>query len=147
MLNLMNLFKPNAAPARRPNRASSVRCGALDPTEADWAKTRSPQREHDLVLADHVLAWLQQLPQPARPSELCAHFPRVANRIALCWADPMLTEHVFDALLLSRRGKRKGFPPAISAELFRLRVLHSRRKVSSHESPLWDPRLMAVSDR
>ncbi len=146
MLNPLNLFKPKAALVRRLNRASSVRSGALV-TEADWTKTRSPQREHDLVLADHVLAWLQQLPQPARPSELCAHYPRVANRIALCWADPMLTEHVFDALLLSRRGKRNGFPSAIAAELFRLRVLHSRRKVGNHESPLWDPRLMAVSDR
>lgn len=146
MLNPLNLFQPKAAPVRRPNRASSVRSGALV-TEADWAKTRGPQSEHDLVLADHVLTWLQQLPQPARPSELCTRYPRVANRIALCWADPVLTEHVFDALLLSRRGKRNGFPPAIAAELFRLRVLHSRRKGNSKEAPLWDPRLMAVSDR
>lgn len=146
MLNLFALFKHKAAPVRRPNRASSVRDGAHR-TDADWSKERSPQREQDLALADHVLVWLQRLPQRVRPSELCARYPRVANRIALCWSDPLLTEQLFDGLLLSQRGKRKGFPPPVAAELLRLRLFHARRNGTGNASKIWDSRLLAVSDR
>ena len=146
MLKLLSLFRPKEAPIRRPNRASSDRSNAPK-TDADWEKERSPQRGQDLALSDHVLGWLQQLPQPVRPSELCAHYPRVANRIALCWSDPLLTEQVFDALLLSQRGKRKGFPPRVSAEMLRLRAFHARHKTANKGVRMWDRTLMAVSDR
>jgi hypothetical protein len=157
MLKLLSLFRPKEAPARRPNRANSARggsgpgstdaAGGAPRAAADWERLRSPQREQDLVLADHVLAWLQQLPQPVRPSELCTRYPRVANRIALCWSDPMLTEQVFDALLLSQRGKRRGFPPNVAAEMLRLRAFHSRHKGTHQGVRMWDRSEMAVSDR
>jgi hypothetical protein len=146
MLKLLNLFRPKEAPIRRPNRANSAR-GGPPKTAADWEKERSPQREQDLLLSDQVLGWLQQLPQPVRPSELCAHYPRVANRIALCWSDPYLTEQVFDALLLSQRGKRNGFPPRVAAEMMRLRAFHARQKGTHKGVRMWDRSLMAVSDR
>ncbi len=146
MLNLLSLFRPKSAPVRRPNRTRSAT--VITPvTEADWEKARSPQREQDLVLSDQVLGWLEQLPQSVRPSELCAHYPRVANRIALCWSDPLLTEQVFDALLLSQRGKRKGFPPRVAAEMLRLRAFHVRHKGTQKGVRMWDRSLMAVSDR
>jgi hypothetical protein len=147
MLNLLSLFRPKSAPARRPNRARSTALGVVAKTETDWERSRSPQREQDLVLSDQVLGWLQMLPQPVRPSALCAHYPRVANRIALCWSDPLLTEQVFDALLLSQRGKRKGFPPAVAAEMLRLRAFHARHKGTQKGVRMWDRSLMAVSDR
>ena len=147
MLNLLSLFRPKSAPVRRPNRSSAADPLAKARTDADWEKTRSPQREQDMVLSDQVLGWLQLLPQPVRPSALCAHYPRVANRIALCWSDPLLTEQVFDALLLSQRGKRKGFPPSVAAEMLRLRAFHSRHKGTQKGVRMWDRSLMAVSDR
>ena len=146
MLNLFSLFRPKPAPVRRPNRASST-AAAVPKTDEDWVKTRTPQREQDLVLSDQVVGWLQQLPQAVRPSQLCVHYPRVANRIALCWSDPLLTEQVFDALLLSRRGKRKGFPPSVAAEMLRLRAFHSRHKGTQQGVRMWDRSQMAVSDR
>ncbi len=147
MLNLLSLFRPKSAPVRRPNRSPAADPLAAARTDADWEKARSPQREQDLVLSDQVLSWLQLLPQPVRPSALCAHYPRVANRIALCWSDPLLTEQVFDALLLSQRGKRKGFPPTVAAEMLRLRAFHSRHKGTHKGVRMWDRSLMAVSDR
>lgn len=147
MLNLLSLFRPKPAPVRRPNRARSTPNAVAPKNEADWEKARTPQREQDLVLSDQVLGWLQNLPQPVRPSALCAHYPRVANRIALCWSDPLLTEQVFDALLLSQRGKRKGFPPAVAAEMLRLRAFHARHKGTQKGVRMWDRSLMAVSDR
>lgn len=146
MQTLLRLLKPKSAPARRPGRASSVRNGALR-TDAEWAQLREPQRAQDLVLADHVLVWLQHLPQALRPSELCARYPRVANRIALCWSDPALTDYLLDGLMVNHRGKRNGFPPPVAVELMRLRLLHARRKGIAHTVPTWDSRLLAVSDR
>jgi hypothetical protein len=146
MQKLLRLFKTKAAPARRPGRASSVRRAPLR-TDADWVEMREPQRAQDLVLADHVLVWLQQLPQGLRPSELCAQYPRVANRIALCWSDAALTDYLFDGLMVNHRGKRNGFPPPVAVELMRLRLLHARRKGIAQTVPTWDTRLLAVSDR
>lgn len=146
MLKLLKLFKPKPAPLRRPNRPTAARIGHPT-TEADWQRERGPQRQQDLVLTDQVLAWLTQLPQPVRPSELCAQYPRVANRIALCWSDPLLTEQVFDGLLISQRGKRNGFPPAVAAEMLRLRAFHARNKGTEKGARMWDRTLLAVSDR
>lgn len=147
MLNLFSFFKTaKAAPKRRPSRSTSIRDG-LPRTAAEWERERGPQREQDLVLSDQVLVWLNQLPQPLRPSALCSQYPRVANRIALCWSDPFLTEQVFEALLLSQRGKRRGFPPSVASELMRLRMFHARNKTLRNGVRMWDPTLLAVSDR
>jgi hypothetical protein len=49
----------------------------------------------------------------------------VANRLALCWGDPVLTERLFRDLLNPRRGMhlRKGFPPLVQRELLTLHRL------------------------
>lgn len=147
MLNLLSYFKRNkAAPARRPSRTSSIRT-ALPKTAEDWARERAPAREQDLVLSDQVLVWLKLLPQPVRPSALCAQYPRVANRIALCWSDEQLTEKLFETFLVSHRGRRQGFPPKVANELLLLRVYHGRRHRDTRGVQTWDPTLLAVSDR
>lgn len=143
MLNILSVFKPKAEPVRRPERVRA----APPRTEAEWAAQRSPQRDQDLMLADHVLAWLRELPQPLRPSALCARYPRVANRIALCWSDPALTEQLFASLLFSERTKRRGFPPPVAGELVNLREFHARRKGIYTAPEIWDRSLLAVSDR
>jgi hypothetical protein len=55
----------------------------------------------------------------------------VANRIALAWNDADLADGVFNELLLDRRGNRKGFPPAVAAEILRLHAYHEQRSFAA----------------
>lgn len=84
---------------------------------------RSPPRPQDLVLSSVARHWIETLPTHARPDALAAQFPRIANRLVLCWRDPGLTLQVIDQLLVDRRGGRQGFPPAVREELIALRDL------------------------
>ena len=86
-----------------------------------------------------ALRWLAAFPAAARPAELCARYPRIANRLALCWSDPVLSTHVLNELLIDRRGGRQGFPPAVRSDLLALReqsVLDRRRLASQRTAPL-----------
>jgi hypothetical protein len=114
--------------------------------EPDWSRLREPQRPMDSMLSAMAHDWLGSLPGPIRPAELCAAYPRVANRLALCWNDPSLTERLLDDLLIGRRGKRKGFPRPVAEELLRLRRFHDHHRGVDAEQSVWD-RLLAVSDR
>ncbi|MEI7465761.1 MAG: hypothetical protein WCJ87_10455 [Burkholderiales bacterium] len=91
--------------------------------------------------------WRDSLPQRYRPNQLCVLFPRVANRLALCFNDPVLMSRLLDDLLVDRRRNRAGFPPEVSQELIRLRLLRSARSGSSGFAPLWDTSSMAICDR
>ena len=91
--------------------------------------------------------WLASLPGPMRPAELCAAYPRVANRLALCWNDPALTERLLDDLLIGRRGKRKGFPASVTEELLRLRRFHDYFRGIEAQETAWEYRALALSDR
>jgi hypothetical protein len=69
--------------------------------------------------------WAQKLSPADRPSNLCALYPRVANRLALCWPDAVLTRHFLESLLVDKRGTRQGFPAPVAAELIRLHRLRA----------------------
>ena len=119
-MNLFELFKrlrPGRARVRR--RPSSV-------TLKTGRAARSPVPDDD-TLSSTALSWLRQLPVSVRPKELCGVYPRLANRIALCWDDLALVDEIFNELLLDRRGGRAGFPSLVAAELLRLHALHERR--------------------
>ena len=88
---------------------------------AGWVARRRPPRLTDQGLTDVTRTWLQRLPPGRRPVRLATRFPRVANRVALCWADTALAEQVLDDLLVDRRGGRRGFPLRVARELQRLR--------------------------
>jgi hypothetical protein len=118
--------------------------GAAEP---DWAHLRGPQRAIDSVLSTIAHDWLEMLPQPLRPTALCLSYPRVANRLALCWNDPSLTERLLDDLLIGRRGKRKGFARPIAEELLRLRRFHDHYRGVEVQDTVWEYRMLAVSDR
>jgi hypothetical protein len=64
-------------------------------------------------------------------------YPRVANRLALCWSDKVLTRRLFEELLTDQRGGRRGFPPPVRDELLRLRLAHSQpdRESASRTPP------------
>ena len=78
-------------------------------------------------LSSTAHAWVRQLPVGVRPLELCNVYPRIANRIALCWDDWASAEAAFNDLLVDHRGGRKGFPPPIASELLRLHAWHEKR--------------------
>jgi hypothetical protein len=82
---------------------------------------RSPPNESDKMLSRLVPRWLASLPPDTRPDYLCAHFPRIANRLALCWTDPSLALRLLDDLFRDKRGGRRGFPSKALDELTSLR--------------------------
>ena len=93
----------------------------------NWPARREPLRPIDTVLAPLAEKWVQQLPGPTRPVQLCEHYPRIVNRLALCWPDRILTAQVFETLFSVKRGGRKGFPKAIAEELVALRKYSATR--------------------
>lgn len=99
----------------------------------DWDAQRRPPRHNDEALTGTTRAWLRKLPAGRRPQLLCMQFPRVANRIAWHWADPVQAHAVLDDLLEDRRGGRAGFPPPVVQELRRLRDYHARMAEAAQE--------------
>ncbi|MDO9313766.1 MAG: hypothetical protein Q7T97_04365 [Burkholderiaceae bacterium] len=117
------------------------------PAEADWTRVRQPLRPQDLVLSALARRWQASLANHHRPDHLCAMYPRVANRLALCWDDSSLASKVLDELVVDKRRGRAGFPPAVSQELIQLRLLRPAPQRPSDFTPLWDPTNMACGDR
>ena len=103
-------------------------------TASDWVRHRLPTRHRDASLSDAAQEWVLRLPPQARPNRLCAAFPRVANRLALLWRDPGLTEHYLDDLLAPRRPGRQGFPSDVSVELLAL-LLCNEQRLHDFEDP------------
>ena len=97
----------------------------------NWPAHREPLSRIDTALSPLAEKWVQQLPASIRPVQLCEHYPRIVNRIALCWPDRPLTAQVFESLFSSKRGGRKGFPKAIAEELTALRKHSATRGVGT----------------
>ena len=133
-----------SAPAHRTRTASRP---TSQPANADWARVRQPQRPQDLVLSAMAGHWRTSLADRYRPDHLCTLYPRLANRLALCWDDPSLASKVLDDLVVDKRRGRAGFPPTVSQELIRLRLLRPAPQRPSDFTPLWDPTTMACGDR
>jgi hypothetical protein len=137
MVKLFSLFKKQTASGAVTHRAPGPprSTGTAQP---DWKRVRRQQRREDQVLLASTYAWLKTLPYDVRPVELCSRYPRVGNRLALCWRDGAQTERLFDELLLDRRGTRKGFPPPVAEELLRLRRFHGYQRGAEDQSTDWD---------
>ncbi|HRI19211.1 MAG TPA: hypothetical protein PL196_11875 [Burkholderiaceae bacterium] len=88
---------------------------------------RAPPSERDRTLSHLVPSWRESLPPDAKAAYLCARFPRIANRLALCWADPSLALNLLDELFRDRRGGRRGFPAEALEELRSLRRVALQR--------------------
>lgn len=104
---------------------------------ARWVMVRRPERACDSALTGTTRRWLRKLPARRRPLRLCAAFPRVANRIAWCWHDSVLSQQLLDDLLTDRRGGRRGFCAAIHREMQRLREFNAAQRVESQPEGLW----------
>jgi len=139
--------------AREARERAAQRVSARAPS--DPAALRQPPRPQDLLLSALAQAWVDSLASDERPGALVRKYPRVANRLALCWNDPALLERVFEDLLVDRRGGRRGFPPDVQAELLRLRATAARRRalariagVEVDEVPFepWSLRTLAIGE-
>jgi len=106
---------------------------------ADWARVRAPVRHRDQELSRKSLSWLATLPPEVRPRELCSHYPRIANRLAVCWRDIGLIDHLLDELLVDRRHDRQGFPPTVLHEITRLYDFHAQRLHIEEDTGTDDP--------
>ena len=143
---MFKLFARKSAAQAAAERAR-IRRSRLPEGERNWASFRAPDNPRDRLLAKHTLAWYELLPKTIRPVELCRAYPRVANRLALCWSEAALAGQVFDSLLLDKRGGRKGFPPLIAAELMRLRQYHAHLYNGAAEAGPWEAYSQATVDR
>lgn len=103
-------------PRRRPD---PVATSSL-PADIELREMRSLPNPRDTSLSKLALAWFDQIPLALRPNALFELYPRVANRIALCWDDKDLLGMLFDDLLSDRRGSRRGFPAAVKCEMLAL---------------------------
>ena len=61
------------------------------------------------------------MPPTLRPQLLPVQFPRIVNALAEVWHEPEPCQAAFDRLLRDGRKGRKGFAPAVQAELEALR--------------------------
>jgi hypothetical protein len=103
---------------------------------------RQPESPYDRSLNRSTVTWLHELPSEVRPRESTVRFPRILNRLSRYWDSPRMLDEIFAELLVDKRVGRKGFPPAILAEI---RALYAHYK-SLHPEPaadLWD----SVPDR
>ena len=108
-----------------------------------WAHTRDVNDPQHVT--ETTRAWANRLASDLYPGELLERYPRVANRLALCWSDAVLTSRLFDSLLQDRRGGRKGFPDAVKEDLLRLCRYHNANRAVATPSGPWA--LLATSDR
>jgi len=83
--------------------------------------------DDDRVMQSHTHAWLRSIPNGMHPKQLCRHYPRIANRIAVNWSDLPTVDRLLMDLMVDRRGNRMGFPPRIRHEIDRLYGLHAKR--------------------
>jgi hypothetical protein len=93
----------------------------------DWSQTRAPLIDDDRVMQSHTHAWLRSIPNGVHPKQLCRHYPRIANRIAVNWQHLQVIDRLLTDLMVDRRGGRMGFTPRIRQEIQRLYGLHAKR--------------------
>ena len=119
----------------RADRATRI-ARARQATRANWKELRAALTEADRVLVSKTHFWLRQIPGGLHPRHLCRFYPRVANRLAMCWDEPLACKQLLAELIADRRGGRAGFPPRIQAELHVLAQLRERQSDGSWPSRL-----------
>ena len=111
---------------------------ALDGPSKAEATPKIVRRSADAnpVLLDATVAWMNELPYAARPTELAQRYPRIANSIAELWPRVGRCEQYLDSLLVDQRGDRKGFPMAIALEIASLRSYYT--ELHPPAQSVWD---------
>lgn len=119
--------RPMAAPAADDSPPAIAPPAAAEPAPVanvppDWTRLRAAPSAKDFSLSPLARAWMDTRPPGAAPQELAQVYPRIVNRLALCWDDPKLALLVLDTLLADKRGGRRGFPLAVDLELRTLQL-------------------------
>jgi hypothetical protein len=104
-----------ADPVNRINRDPSPGAGSA------YELTRECEPSPDALILPHTQEWSDALPRRVRPYALCKLYPRIANMIAIRWADVRFVSADFDRLLVGRRRGRRGFPLDVLNDLCVLR--------------------------
>jgi hypothetical protein len=91
------------------------------PDPSEWSKRRRPAEARDRLLTPATETWLDRLPRDVRPIELPRAYPRIANQVADVWSDAASCMVLLEALMVDRRGGRRGFPSRVALELAALR--------------------------
>lgn len=143
---------PSTRPHPAPTRSQAPTAPLTPAPVASPAPAVPTAPSFDTTLTPVAQRWMESLPPRLRPQHLGDAYPRIANRLALVWNDPKLSDRIFDSLLVDRRGGRRGFPPEITAELLQLHDHHQERSRGFAESrPLdgsWGAQqLQATADR
>jgi hypothetical protein len=97
----------------------------LRQSEGGWDVKRRKPLPSDRALTGEAMDWLISLPPALRPHATCEQFPRVANVVAASWSDLSFSLQVIDHMINDYRGGRRGFPPAVRAEL---QALHEHQR-------------------
>ncbi len=111
----------------------------LDPSF--WSQRRRASQISDRALTGETVKWLMQLPSAVRPQQLSLQFPRLSNFLASVWPSPPEAAAALEALLVDRRGDRRGLPNAIQQEV-RVMLTHvsqqyaARRDRTTHAGEL-----------
>ena len=129
-MKFLSIFKRDNADTQA-GRGSEDRPQDAPKPDEKWVRLRAPEREQDRVLSTEAQAWMRNLPPRVRPIKLCKLHPRIINRFALFWRDPVQMADLFDELLTDRRGDRRGFAPPVVAELEQLRDFSAQRGASA----------------
>ena len=91
--------------------------------EQHWAGRRKARPAE--FLFPSTVRWMTTLPPELQPTATAKIFPRILNALAGLWSAPEELTSYFSELLTDRRGRRKGFPVRVSAELDALRAYHA----------------------
>ena len=103
MIRFLELLgRPGLISASPVARMTSLR----DAQTIDMRALRAPLTVADRVLLTETHLWLRRIPGPLQPKRLCRYYPRVANRLARCWGDPIAFKQLLLDLLVDRRGSR-----------------------------------------
>lgn len=110
----------------------------------DALRRRPEGGDHELTKT--AMEWLRSLDESMRPAELAMRFPRIANRLALLWAEPDMIRAYFDDLLIDKRGSRQGLPFEVIMEINRLQDYYQQVLHPDHRT-VWDEAFHPEDDR
>ncbi len=118
------------------NKRSSGYLLPVTRIEASSASTVGKKSPSYLLTGDAIrlMWWLEG---KVAVHAIADQFPRVMNRIAELWKQPVLTDRYFDELLHDERGTRQGFPLRVLTEINLLRDYYVTQLYPKRVDP-WD---------
>lgn len=83
---------------------------------------RAPSAPHEQALMPSTRAWMDSLPDNARPLALAEKYPRIANELSHAWHFRAKFKAKMFAYMIDERGDRQGFPADVVVDLTNLKA-------------------------